>query len=42
VRFLSSQRLKNFRQKISVRKLFHPSKKAVQKFEENLEEGTLV
>jgi len=42
VRFLSSQKLKNFRQKISVRTFFHPSKKAVQQFEENLEEGTLV
>jgi hypothetical protein len=42
MKFLSSQKLLRLRQKISVRKLFHPSKKSVQRMEENLEESTLI
>ncbi|GAA4728708.1 tetratricopeptide repeat protein [Flavisolibacter ginsenosidimutans] len=42
VKFLSSQKLQQMRRRISVRKFFRPSKKTIQKLEENLEEGTLV
>jgi len=42
IKFLSSQKLQKFRQRISLKKLFHPSKKTVRKIEENLEESTLV
>lgn len=42
IKFLSSQKLQEFRQKISVRRFFHPSKKSIEKLEEKLEESTLV
>lgn len=42
LKFLSSQKLKRFRERISVRRFFHPTKKSIKHIEENLEEGTLV
>jgi tetratricopeptide (TPR) repeat protein len=42
VKFLSSQKLQRFRQKFSFKKIFHPSKKRVNKIEKNLEESTLI
>jgi hypothetical protein len=42
VRFLASQKLQQFRQKLSVKKLFYPSKKTIEKLEETMEKSTLV
>jgi tetratricopeptide (TPR) repeat protein len=42
VKFLSSHKLMRFRQKLSIKKLLHPSKRTVKRVEENLEESTLV
>lgn len=42
IRFLSSQKLEKFRRKLSIRKIFHPSGKSVKKFEQTLEESTLI
>ncbi|MBC7861506.1 MAG: tetratricopeptide repeat protein [Bacteroidia bacterium] len=42
IKFLSSPKLQRFRQKLSIKKLLHPSKKTIKKIEENLEESTLV
>jgi tetratricopeptide (TPR) repeat protein len=42
IKFLTSQKLARFRQHISLKKIFHPSKKQIQKLEENLEQSTLI
>ena len=42
IKFLSSQKLQRFRRKLSIRHIFHPTKKQVQKLEKTLEESTLV
>jgi len=42
IKFLSSHKLEKLRQRISVRRLFHPSKKSMEKLGTKLEESTLV
>ncbi|HEY0041413.1 MAG TPA: hypothetical protein VGB71_12150, partial [Flavisolibacter sp.] len=42
INFLSSQKLQQFRKKLSIKKIFHPSKKQVKQMEKALEETTLV
>ena len=42
INFLSSQKLQQFRKKLSIKKIFHPSKKQVKQMEKALEETTQV
>jgi hypothetical protein len=42
IRFLSSQKLQKFRQRLSIKSLFQPTKKRVRKNEGTLEKTTLV
>jgi tetratricopeptide (TPR) repeat protein len=42
VKFLSSQKLMKFRRRLSLKKLMHPSKRSVEKLEQDLEESTLI